>query len=118
MPKKIGMGQRTPCSHCGAVALRIVESRPSKGVTIRRRKECEACGHRFTTREITDEQYQQFQESQRILAKVRQWLGGSPVMQSTHVCDHCVHWSESGCGMGFPEAGGSFAEECATFVLQ
>lgn len=118
MPQKITFAQRTSCPRCEAAALRVMESRPSHNGTVRRRKVCEECGYRFTTREITEDQYQQFQESQRILSKVRAWLGGGPVLQSAQTCDACIHWSESGCGMKFPEAGGDFAEECSTFVLQ
>jgi transcriptional repressor NrdR len=40
------------CPHCENVATRVIDSRDlENGSTIRRRRECEACGHRFTTYE-------------------------------------------------------------------
>jgi transcriptional repressor NrdR len=40
------------CSLCFAEDTRVVDSRPSdRGAAIRRRRECSACGHRFTTYE-------------------------------------------------------------------
>lgn len=40
------------CSKCGSQEDRVVDSRASReGATIRRRRECNGCGHRFTTYE-------------------------------------------------------------------
>ena len=40
------------CPHCGANDSRVVDSRPAEqGQAIRRRRECESCGQRFTTYE-------------------------------------------------------------------
>jgi len=40
------------CPHCEHTATRVIDSRDlENGSTIRRRRECEACGHRFTTYE-------------------------------------------------------------------
>jgi len=40
------------CSKCGCQDDKVVDSRASReGATIRRRRECTACGHRFTTYE-------------------------------------------------------------------
>lgn len=45
------------CPKCNAVETSVVDSR-STGQTNRRRRQCAACGYRFTTREITDEELQ------------------------------------------------------------
>ncbi|MBA1434569.1 transcriptional regulator NrdR [Bombilactobacillus bombi] len=38
------------CPHCHHNSSRVIDSRPSdEGRVIRRRRECENCGHRFTT---------------------------------------------------------------------
>jgi transcriptional repressor NrdR len=38
------------CPWCGAPESRVVDSRPAEeGASIRRRRECESCGRRFTT---------------------------------------------------------------------
>ena len=40
------------CPKCGSIEDRVVDSRASReGATIRRRRECTSCGHRFTTYE-------------------------------------------------------------------
>ncbi len=40
------------CPYCGSADTRVVDSRPSdQGLAIRRRRECAACGRRFTTYE-------------------------------------------------------------------
>lgn len=40
------------CPKCSSTDSRVVDSRtPSQGASIRRRRECMACGHRFTTLE-------------------------------------------------------------------
>lgn len=45
------------CPSCGAHETRVVDSRPvESGNAIRRRRECEACGHRFTTYERLEPQ--------------------------------------------------------------
>ena len=44
------------CRYCGSVDSRVVDSRPSDdGLAIRRRRECNACGRRFTTFERIEE---------------------------------------------------------------
>jgi transcriptional repressor NrdR len=45
------------CPACSATDTRVIDSRPAEGgQTIRRRRECEACGHRFTTYERLEPQ--------------------------------------------------------------
>ena len=38
------------CPFCNAEDTKVIDSRPAEG-TIRRRRQCEACGKRFTTYE-------------------------------------------------------------------
>ncbi len=43
------------CPCCGAQDSRVLDSRPAnEGASIKRRRECPACGKRFTTYEIVD----------------------------------------------------------------
>ncbi len=45
------------CASCGHEDTRVVDSRPAdSGAAIRRRRECENCGHRFTTYERLEPQ--------------------------------------------------------------
>lgn len=44
------------CPFCGTMGSRVLDSRPAnEGKSIRRRRECEACGRRFTTFETVEE---------------------------------------------------------------
>ncbi|MFD2705265.1 transcriptional regulator NrdR [Salibacterium lacus] len=44
------------CPSCHSNGTRVLDSRPSnEGKSIRRRRECDACGYRFTTFEIVEE---------------------------------------------------------------
>ena len=44
------------CKYCGCIESKVVDSRVSDGYrSIRRRRECVACGKRFTTHEIIEE---------------------------------------------------------------
>ncbi|HHV62295.1 MAG TPA: transcriptional repressor NrdR [Firmicutes bacterium] len=44
------------CPYCGAPESKVVDSRAvDEGSSIRRRRECVACGKRFTTYEVVDE---------------------------------------------------------------
>ena len=43
------------CPCCGSTDSRVLDSRPAnEGASIKRRRECPACGKRFTTYEIVD----------------------------------------------------------------
>ena len=43
------------CQYCGCLESRVIDSRLSEdGTTIRRRRECERCGKRFTTHETIE----------------------------------------------------------------
>src|SRR3954465_10262171 len=45
-------GGRMRCSKCGCQEDKVIDSRTSReGATIRRRRECLSCGHRYTTYE-------------------------------------------------------------------
>lgn len=55
------------CPACGATNNRVVDSRPAdNGLAIRRRRECEVCGHRFTTYERIDPQLMVVKRSGRV----------------------------------------------------
>ncbi len=42
------------CPYCGKIIGSVIDSRPTKeGIAVRRRRECLACGRRFTTYEAT-----------------------------------------------------------------
>jgi transcriptional repressor NrdR len=44
------------CPYCGHFGTRVLDSRPSnENRSIRRRRECDSCNHRFTTFEVVEE---------------------------------------------------------------
>lgn len=44
------------CKYCGSIESRVLDSRQAEeGLSIRRRRECESCGKRFTTYERIEE---------------------------------------------------------------
>lgn len=55
------------CPACGATEIRVIDSRPAEnGASIRRRRECEICGHRFTTYERLEPQLMVLKRSGRL----------------------------------------------------
>ena len=58
------------CPKCGSQEDRVVDSRASReGATIRRRRECAACTHRFTT-------YEEVERGERIRSVGFSYVGG------------------------------------------
>lgn len=104
------------CTKCGSLTLKVLESRVAAH-SRRRRKVCEACGAKFTTYEISREDYQLFEQAKK------HGVGAPPPepppsdTQRGH-CSHCIHWLNrtNSCSMGFPEAGGFFASACACYT--
>jgi len=103
----------TNCVFCGAREVRTLETRSNRNA-IRRRKHCLHCGKRETTYEIPQLRYEQLQAIDKIRAIL---LGGDPsaAAKSELSCSTCTHWDRNKCGMGFPEAGDTFANECACY---
>lgn len=55
------------CPACGAAETRVIDSRPAEsGLSIRRRRQCEACRHRFTTYERLEPQLMVMKRSGRL----------------------------------------------------
>ncbi|MGB8360109.1 MAG: transcriptional regulator NrdR [Acidimicrobiia bacterium] len=55
------------CPSCGTADTRVIDSRPAEsGVSIRRRRQCEACQHRFTTYERLEPQLMVMKRSGRL----------------------------------------------------
>ena len=101
------------CSFCGAREVRVLETRPNSNA-MRRRKHCMSCGKRETTYEISQLRYDQLQAVDKIRAIL---LGGNPASakEPQLSCVTCNHWQRSKCGMGFPEAGNTFANDCSCY---
>lgn len=62
------------CPVCGAKKSSVLATRQIFG-TVRRRRECMACGVRWTTREITQERYDLLLGYGKTLAQLKATLG-------------------------------------------
>lgn len=115
----------TRCPACEETSVKVIESRETKGDSIRRRRrECRECGYRDTTYEVTESFFKLAKENKDIVSRIRKFVSGSDeqapeenVNTSDTTCEQCSHMSSYGCAFDFPEAGGSFAEECSLFSL-
>jgi hypothetical protein len=74
------------------------------------------CDKRVTTYELPSEQFEDLKNAQMVLNNLKKVLetgGVSTVNSRKPNCALCIYMDEfEGCTMGFPEAGGAFAEEC------
>lgn len=128
------------CPACGETARAVLESRRLTD-RVRRRCSCAACGERYTTLELRQDQItaqanrasaararrllSRFQALEQATATLRQLLDAEPSASDAPdlqaldaTCEDCRHWSGR-CGLGFPdpaEEGVAFAQECASFV--
>ena len=67
---KNGAGSAMGC-RCGAPLTGVLDSRPiENGSRIRRRRMCGACGHRFTTYEISQEEWDRLKAQDARLQKI------------------------------------------------
>ena len=90
------------CPKCGCLDDKVIDSRASReGATIRRRRECTACGHRFTTYEEVeheglmvlkrDGRHEEFSRD-KLLSGVRKAFQKRPVFPKVmdELVDHIV----------------------------
>ena len=65
------------CPNCG-IKSKVIDTRPASSAIdrIRRRRECLACGHRYTTIEITLETYETLMDQVLKLVKLQRILNG------------------------------------------
>jgi len=60
------MSSGCECPYCGSVQTRVVDSRPDNDRgAVRRRRECERCGERWTTFEIESDRLALYEEAMR-----------------------------------------------------
>jgi transcriptional regulator NrdR family protein len=61
------------CPKCNSDNVFTPDSRP-RGNTVYRRRSCEGCGYRWSTLEISHEEYLGLQEAKRLLEKMKHIL--------------------------------------------
>jgi len=112
--------QAVTCPVCKEQTAITLESRVNKDFSRRRRRVCTECNHRYTTYEVDEAFYKTAIANQRVVDKVIKCLNLSGSLPNNsefdiHDCADCVHMRSSGCGFDFPDAGGTFANECSMF---
>lgn len=116
MPKKYETGKE--CPNCLAQQLFVREAR-TVGTYKRRRRVCRKCGHRETTYEISAEDFELIRHIYRQRDEKRKRRLEKLAAQrkaNVKVCHDCKHWGASfTCDFEFPDAGGTFAEECSLY---
>jgi hypothetical protein len=108
------------CPKCRQQTCITIESRINKDNSRRRRKECSSCKYRYTTYEVSEHFYKSSNLNQRRVDAIITCLNLDSTTQTTHdlshaSCDNCVYMCSYGCSFDFPDAGGTFANECSMF---
>lgn len=75
------------CPRCKAYGLSCKDSRPD-GETIRRRRQCLNCGYRFTTYEISTEDYAKLKNNEALVADVVSYLDDFFKKVNERTCDN------------------------------
>lgn len=100
------------CPECKQLAVEVIESRKS-GLARRRRKECKACQHRFTTYEVPQHLYEAALEAMALEQMLRDRLGANaPAEPKPCVCTECLHVQYDRCAFGLPEYDTPEAQDC------
>jgi len=107
----------SPCSSCGERSAFVIESRIRPDGSRRRRLACQACGHRFTTYEVYQDDYQRLQSAAARLAAIEAAL--APLALSNppeHVipCAACTYGGLR-CSFDYPEFRTRDAYDCVMY---
>lgn len=107
------------CERCSTPSAEIIECRRTRGIT-RRRRHCNACGHRFTTYELNQHEYQRLTQAAERIARVEAALGfptsSTPEAGHTSPCAHCAFATDDRCSFGYPEFGTPEASDCTMYT--
>jgi hypothetical protein len=105
------------CPACGELAFRVLETRPSKLAT-RRRKKCDSCGYRATTHEVSDDFFRQAKQNELLVQKFRGLLLKDELLTDSlplpvvmeNKCPECQYSTGTKCAFDLPEydSGDSF----------
>jgi hypothetical protein len=113
------------CPQCNQSGLRVIESRKSSHST-RRRKECECCGYRFTTHEVTADFFEEAKRNLYLVEQLHKLMGGQPLPSGVesppsgveNKCGDC-QYNKDGCYcvFEFPEYDTVESYDCNHFQL-
>jgi len=106
---------------CGKYKLYVIESRKAAAGQgcpedhKRRRLECKNCGHRETTREISDTLFQSLLIRSRLCEQLRDGMKAAEI-KASNSCITCVHNVNHSCGFELPEYKTPEADGCTLYV--
>ena len=117
------------CPNCKEQQAKTIESRATP-LSIRRRKECQSCGHRFTVHEVSSEFFKEAKQNQILISQLRKMLGELPLnsgvesppsgvdFKTLNKCSDCQH-NKDGCycAFEFPEYDTAESYDCNHFQL-
>jgi hypothetical protein len=117
------------CPNCKENQVKTIESRTTP-LSIRRRKECQSCGNRFTTHEVSSEFFEESKQNQILISHLRKMLGELPLnpgvvpppsgvnFKALNKCSDCQH-NKDGCYciFEFPEYDTAESYDCNHFQL-
>jgi hypothetical protein len=116
--KSQGYSSSTPCPSCGSRTFEIIESRTTKTAT-RRRKQCQACGHRCTTYEVSSSWFRQAEDNAKLRDVLLKQLAVAPavvpVQDQPPLCSTCDLAAGASCSLGLPEYDTEEAADCLHF---
>lgn len=107
--------QLSLCPSCSYFSMKVIETRVTK-LAKRRRSECQKCGHRITTHEVSDEFFNEAKVNARTVEKLRELVSIKTPQVALCKCDSCSHNVADNCSLGFPEFLTPDADDCNHFT--
>lgn len=124
--------QLPACPKCRENAVTVLSSKKAAS-SQRRRKHCTFCDYRFTTHEISEEQFKEQTKALAVVKKFKEFLNVTtetisipdeehePVNESNNVyeikCHTCNNSRSYGCEFKFPEYNTEDAFDCLQYQL-
>ena len=102
------------CPACKEPRLRVIETEAT-GASVRRRKKCDACGHRVTTHEISEEAFNASKQNAAVLNKIYTALNKDAPVMDVIKCFDCKFNNGDHCSLDLPEFGTDEAYDCNLF---
>jgi len=105
------------CPQCGEHRLQIIESRTT-ALSTRRRKECDACGFRVTTHEVSSTFFEEAKNNQQVILKISKALGLIPkpnLLEEQPKCVDCFYSTDKRCSFDLPEYNTEDSYDCVHF---
>ena len=106
------------CPNCKQKELKTIESRTTAQST-RRRKQCNACGYRITTHEVSADFFEEAKQNQITIKQMCKLLSAElPVIKPMNKCSDCQYNVDNmHCSFDLPEYDTQDAYDCNHYKL-